>query len=135
MPSTAPRAARAGSAAQDAPAGPVTLVVGEEELLAERAVARLVAAAGPADSVRHVRAAELRPGELATLTAPSLFGDGCVLVLHGTEDPIVDVAVARYAAETIPGARVSLWAGAKHALFVEDPARFVAELTSFLDEL
>ena len=83
MPSATPRASRAGSAAQAAQAtpqpGPVTLVVGEEELLAERAVARLVAAAGPAGNVRHVRAAELRPGELATLTAPSLFGDGCVL--------------------------------------------------------
>ena len=70
----------------------MTLVVGEEELLAERAVARLVAAAGPADNVRHVRAAELRPGELATLAAPSLFGDGCVLVLHGTEDAVKAVA-------------------------------------------
>ena len=96
MPSAAPRASRAGSAAQAAQAttqpGPVTLVVGEEELLAERAVARLVAAAGPADNVRHVRAADLRPGELAGLAAPSLFGDGCVIVLHGTEDAVKAVA-------------------------------------------
>jgi DNA polymerase-3 subunit delta len=92
MPSATPRASRAGSTAQATPAGPVTLVVGEEELLAERAVSRLVAAAGPADNVRHVRAAELRPGELAMLAAPSLFGDGCVLVLHGTEDAVKAVA-------------------------------------------
>jgi len=92
MPSAAPRASRAGSAAQDGPAAPVTVVVGEEELLAERAVARLVAAAGPAENVRHVQAADLRPGELATLAAPSLFGDGCVLVLHGAEDAAKAVA-------------------------------------------
>ena len=70
----------------------VSLVVGEEELLVDRAVARLVAAAGPADNVRHVQAAGLRPGELAALTAPSLFGGGCLIVLHGTEDAAKNVA-------------------------------------------
>ena len=40
----------------------VSVVVGEEDLLVERAVARLVDAARPADDVRHVQAAGLRPG-------------------------------------------------------------------------
>ncbi len=70
----------------------VSVVVGEEDLLVERAVARLVQAAGPADDVRHVQAAGLRPGELASLTAPSLFGGGCVIVLHGTADAAKNVA-------------------------------------------
>jgi DNA polymerase-3 subunit delta len=70
----------------------VSVVVGEEELLVERAVARLVAAARPADDVRHVQAAGLRPGELASLTAPSLFGGGCVIVVHGTADAAKNVA-------------------------------------------
>ena len=68
------------------------MVVGEEDLLVERAVARLVEAARPADDVRHVQAAGLRPGELASLTAPSLFGGGCVIVLHGTADAAKNVA-------------------------------------------
>jgi DNA polymerase III subunit delta len=70
----------------------VSVVVGEEDLLVERAVARLVEAARPADDVRHVQAAGLRPGELASLTAPSLFGGGCVIVLHGTADAAKNVA-------------------------------------------
>ena len=80
-----------------APASPadiagVSVVVGEEELLVERAVARLIDAARPADDVRHVQAAGLRPGELASLTAPSLFGGGCVIVVHGTADAAKNVA-------------------------------------------
>jgi DNA polymerase-3 subunit delta len=39
-----------------------------------------------------VQAAGLRPGELASLTAPSLFGGGCVIVLHGTADAAKNVA-------------------------------------------
>ncbi|NUS42738.1 MAG: alpha/beta hydrolase [Streptomycetaceae bacterium] len=57
------------------------------------------------------------------------------LVLHGVDDPIVDIAAARYAAETIPGAATSFWPGAKHAPFIEDPARFVAEITDFVDAI
>jgi DNA polymerase-3 subunit delta len=70
----------------------VSVVVGEEDLLVERAVARLVDAARPADDIRHVQAAGLRPGELAALTAPSLFGGGCVIVVHGTADAAKNVA-------------------------------------------
>jgi pimeloyl-ACP methyl ester carboxylesterase len=67
-------------------------------------------------------------GTLRALTVP-------VLIVHGTADPIVDVSVARYAAETVPGARLALWDGAKHAPFIEDPARFLAEVTAFVDDL
>lgn len=57
------------------------------------------------------------------------------LVVHGTDDPIVDVAVARYAVATIPNATAAEWDGAEHAPFVEDRPRFVAELSKFIDEL
>ncbi|MGO9218696.1 MAG: DNA polymerase III subunit delta, partial [Streptosporangiaceae bacterium] len=70
----------------------VSVVVGEEDLLVERAVARLVEAARPVDDVRHVQAAGLRSGELAAMTAPSLFGGGCVIVLHGAADAAKNVA-------------------------------------------
>jgi pimeloyl-ACP methyl ester carboxylesterase len=57
------------------------------------------------------------------------------LIVHGAADPIVDVVVARYTSRTIPGARLSLWDGGKHAPFIEDPARFCAEVVAFVDGL
>jgi DNA polymerase III subunit delta len=95
MPSASARPARPSrpaTASLDGPPSPVSVVVGEEELLVERAVAALVAAAAPAEAVQQVRGADLRPGELATLTAPSLFGGGGVLVVHGAESAARGVA-------------------------------------------
>lgn len=83
---------------------PVTLIVGEEEFLVERAaraaVAQAVAALGPetgaegaaaaampgSPDVHDVRAADLSPGELSALSAPSLFGGGCVVVVRSVQD-------------------------------------------------
>jgi DNA polymerase III subunit delta len=107
---------------------PVTVVVGEEELLVERAVSAAVAqatAAGSAEAaaaaaavggggdtdggdtdggdtegggiagtgidgsgidVHQVDAAALAAGDLANLTAPSLFGGGCVVVVRSAQD-------------------------------------------------
>ncbi|MFC9837492.1 alpha/beta fold hydrolase [Rhodococcus sp. NPDC127530] len=58
-----------------------------------------------------------------------------VLVLHGTEDSVVDVSAGRHAAELIPQARASFWEGCDHGLFVEDPDRFVTEVGEFVDNL
>jgi DNA polymerase III subunit delta len=68
---------------------PVTLVVGPEELLAERAVAGLVAAARKDDPdvlVHEVEAGEVAAGRLAELVSPSLFGGTIVVVLHAAQD-------------------------------------------------
>ena len=71
------------------------VVAGEEELLVERAVARLVAGAGGAGvDVREVAAAGLQPAELASLTAPSLFGGAAVVVIRGAQDAGKDLAAA-----------------------------------------
>ena len=58
-----------------------------------------------------------------------------VLVLHGTEDSVVDVSAGRHAAELIPQARASFWEGCDHGPFVEDPDRFVKEVGEFVDNL
>jgi DNA polymerase III subunit delta len=100
------------AAADPADPPPVTVVVGEEELLVERAVAAIVAAAGRAGGqsevpdVHDVRAAELAPGELAGLTAPSLFGGGCVVIVRSAQDAVKDIAaeIIRYAAAPAPDA-------------------------------
>ncbi len=113
MPSSGPAAA-SGSQPRVAP---VTVVVGDEELLVERAVRAVVRqalAAGPAGEaggagpgahdVHDVRAADLRPGDLSSLTAPSLFGGGGVVVIRSVQDATKDVAaeLGRYAASPAP---------------------------------
>ena len=62
---------------------------------------------------------------LAGFVAPSL-------VLHGTADTVVDVSAGRHAAGLLPAARTSWWDGGGHALFLEDPRRFVAEVVALL---
>jgi DNA polymerase-3 subunit delta len=64
---------------------PVTLIVGEEEFLVDRAVRELVAAAG-ADDVHDLEGAALGTGELESLTSPSLFGGGSVVVIRSAQN-------------------------------------------------
>ena len=100
------------AAAQAGAPAPVTVVVGEEDLLIERAVSSVLAAAGaaagPPDAegtdVHDVAAAGLPPGELTNLTAPSLFGGGAVVVIRGAQDAAKDLAaeILRLAAEPVP---------------------------------
>lgn len=98
-------------------AAPVTVIVGDEELLVERAVRAAVKAAaatigaspdaggdlGPVDvstgdfsaaSVHDVSAAGLSAGELSGLTAPSLFGGGCIVVVRSGQDAVKDLSAA-----------------------------------------
>lgn len=175
--------AAAGTVGNPASVPPVTVIVGEEELLAERAIMAVVAAAragqqgendagshgagetspvsgtsgvaseapgasedpstgrepprstdpgtgggagaraapgaagglgagGMPDSsgpdIHDVRAADLAPGEFTQLTAPSLFGGGCLVVVRSAQDASKDVAaeLTRYA--TAPAADVVL---------------------------
>src|SRR5215471_6743455 len=100
---------------------PVTVIVGEEELLVERAVRGVVAggggggvsgggagsageAGGAVPDVHDVRAADLKPGDLSSLTAPSLFGGGGLVVVRSAHDAGKEVAaeLARYAAAPTP---------------------------------
>jgi DNA polymerase-3 subunit delta len=115
---------------------PVTLVIGEEEYLVDRTVReRLVAAReflaatalGAADSggdVHEIEGSELTAGELATLTSPSLFGGGAVVVIRSAQNAAKDVAteIARYAAAPAPDAVVILAhaGGAKGKALVTD---------------
>jgi DNA polymerase III subunit delta len=99
-------------------AAPVSLVVGEEELLVDRAVATLLAgAAGPggdpgaapgtsAARASDVAAAGLSPGEFASLMSPSLFGGVQAVVIRAIQDASKELAAAleRYAAAPDPEA-------------------------------
>jgi DNA polymerase-3 subunit delta len=88
---------------------PVTVIVGEEELLVERAVREIVTAAGggaghAVSDVHEVRAGDLKPGDVSSLTAPSLFGGGGVVVIWSAQDASKDVAaeLGRYGAAPAP---------------------------------
>ncbi|WP_019633954.1 DNA polymerase III subunit delta [Actinomadura atramentaria] len=81
---------------------PLTLIVGDEELLVDRAVGEIVAAARSGDpdtEVVDLAPGALEPGRLAELTSPSLFGGGKVIVLRAAQDLGKDLTaeVLRYA--------------------------------------
>ncbi len=93
----------------------VTVIVGEEELLVERAVKAALAGAGagpagaPGDpasgaDIHDVRAGELAPGDLSMLTSPSLFGGENVVIIRGAHEasPAVAAQVAALAAAMPP---------------------------------
>jgi pimeloyl-ACP methyl ester carboxylesterase len=54
------------------------------------------------------------------------------LILHGTEDNVVDYRNAGVLAARLPGSRVELFAGAGHLFFWEQPDTFVRIVTEFL---
>jgi pimeloyl-ACP methyl ester carboxylesterase len=57
-----------------------------------------------------------------------------VLVTHGAQDRNSKIGNAQYTANTIPGAKLSVYEGIGHAPFYEDAARFNAELAAFVRE-
>ena len=54
------------------------------------------------------------------------------LILHGTEDAVVDPGNAALLAERIPGARVELFSRCGHLFFWEQPERFAETVAEFL---
>ncbi|GGF22137.1 alpha/beta fold hydrolase [Williamsia phyllosphaerae] len=58
-----------------------------------------------------------------------------VLIVHGTDDQVVDVSAARHAESLISDVRAHYWDGAGHAPFVEDPDLFARQVTEFVAAL
>jgi DNA polymerase-3 subunit delta len=82
--------------APSAPA-PLHLVLGDEELLVERAVEQVVAEVRigePGAELRRYRAADLTPADLADNLSPSLFAEGRVIVLQAAHEVGKDLAAA-----------------------------------------
>jgi DNA polymerase III subunit delta len=87
---------------------PLLLVLGDEELLVERAVRAALAQARAADAsadLTRVRVTDLTPPELAELLSPSLFAEGRVVVLEGAQEIGKEIAdaVLSYAKEPADG--------------------------------
>ena len=86
---------------------PLTLVVGEEELLVSRAVSAVVRAArerNPQAEQVELEGADLQPGDLGEVLSPSLFGDERVVVLRAAQELSKEAAagVLGYAADPVP---------------------------------
>ena len=64
-------------------------------------------------------------GRIGDIAAPTL-------IVHGTDDAVVDHRNAELLAERIPNARVELLPGVGHMLFWEEPERFVNLVREFL---
>ncbi|MFE0421701.1 hypothetical protein ACFW15_04370, partial [Streptomyces sp. NPDC058953] len=97
--------------ATDDPLAPVTLAVGQEDLLLDRAVARVVAAARAADAdtdVRDLTADQLQPGTLAELTSPSLFSERKVVIVRNAQDLSADTVKDVKAYLTAPVEEIAL---------------------------
>ncbi|MFD9741028.1 DNA polymerase III subunit delta [Umezawaea sp. NPDC059074] len=82
------------SAAAVAP-DPLQLVVGDEELLVERAIRAALDAARAIDAqadLTRVRVTDLTPPELAELVSPSLFAEGRVIALEAAQEAGKEIA-------------------------------------------
>ena len=110
---------------------PVTVAVGQEELLLDRAVAQVVAAAKATDpdtDVRDLMPDALRPGSLAEVTSPSLFAERKVVVVRSAQDLPADVVKEVKAYLTAPAEEMTLvlvHAGAAKGKGLLDAARKV----------
>jgi DNA polymerase-3 subunit delta len=90
---------------------PILLVLGDEELLATRAVSEAVARARSVDpdvDVREYQAGTLTVGEIAEMLSPSLFGGRRVLVLRAGQDAKKDLVAALLAYAKNPDPEVQL---------------------------
>ncbi|MGC4808577.1 DNA polymerase III subunit delta [Micromonospora sp. DT233] len=90
---------------------PILLVLGDEELLATRAVTEAVARARAVDpdvDVREYQAGTLAVGEIDEMLSPSLFGGRRVLVLHSGQDARKDLVAALLAYAKNPDPDVQL---------------------------
>jgi DNA polymerase-3 subunit delta len=115
---------------------PVTVIVGEEEFLVDRAVRELAAAArsgvDPAPDLHDSEGAALVPGEFTTLTSPSLFGGGNIVVIRAAQNAVKDVAaeITRYAASPDPEVTLVLThpGGAKGKALLADLTKAGAQI-------
>jgi DNA polymerase-3 subunit delta len=94
--------------AQATAPAPLHLVLGEEELLIERAVREALTASRAIDAtaeLTRVRVSDLTAPELAELVSPSLFSEGRVIVLESAQDISQELAdaVASYLKDPADG--------------------------------
>jgi DNA polymerase III subunit delta len=88
-----PMAAAKNTSSPSAPPPRLTLIVGQEELLVDRAVGRITAAlraANPEADVRDLAPGTFTVGGYTELVSPSLFGEPRVVVVRAAQDLAAD---------------------------------------------
>jgi DNA polymerase-3 subunit delta len=88
----------------------ITLIQGAEDLLADRAIADVVAAHKGA-TVTQLDAETLELGGITDALAPSLFGDARIIVIRAIQDLAADLAdeITEYLANPDTGVELVLW--------------------------
>lgn len=120
---------------------PLRLVLGEEELLVERAVQDIVdevRATDPAVELRRVRACALTPVDLAEYLSPSLFAESRVIVLQGAHEvgKELTAAIVEQAADPAEGiVLVVLHAGGARGKSLADALRTGGAVVTRCDRL
>jgi len=120
---------------------PLRLVLGEEELLVERAVQDIVdevRATDPAVELRRVRACALTPVDLAEYLSPSLFAEARVIVLQGAHEvgKELTAAIVEQAADPAEGiVLVVLHAGGARGKSLADALRTGGAVVTRCDRL
>lgn len=119
-----------------ASAAPLHLIIGDEELLVERAVQVVTArarAADPETEVRRLRASEVSPADLAEQLSPSLFAEGRVVVLESGQDAGKELVAAVLAYARSPADGIVLvvlhQGGARGKAFADDLRKVGAATT------
>lgn len=118
------------------PPAPLQLVVGDEELLVERAVQTITAQARAVDpevEVRRLRASEFTTGDLLEQLSPSLFAEARVVVVEAGHEAGKELAAAvlRYADDPADGIVLTVLhqGGARGKTFADDLRRAGAATT------
>jgi DNA polymerase-3 subunit delta len=110
-------------------------MVGDEELLLERAVHAVFAAAREADpeaELRRVRITDLTPGDFIELVSPSLFAEARVVVLEAAHEAGADITatITSYVADPTDGITlVAVHAGGGRKALAETLRSAGAEVT------
>ncbi|MBK1786453.1 DNA polymerase III subunit delta [Prauserella cavernicola] len=90
---------------------PLHLVLGDEELLVERAVRAVLDSARKVDAtaeLTRVRVSELTAPQLAELVSPSLFSEGRVIVLESAQDVSQEISDAVMSYVAMPADGIAL---------------------------
>lgn len=101
---------------------------------ADAATSRIAAEMARAPSLQSAFNHAMLAGELP----PAFRADALrlpVLIMHGTEDPIINFAAAQAIASAVPGARLVALPGRGHEIAPEDVPRFAAEIGAFVREV
>nr|WP_093089413.1 DNA polymerase III subunit delta [Pseudonocardia oroxyli] len=123
------------------PPAPLQLVVGEEELLVERAVSEIIRSARAADpetDVRRLRPSEVTAGELVGHLSPSLFAESRVVVIQGAHEAAKELAAAILAYGRAPEdgiVLVAVHAGGARGKQLADDLRALKAVVTRCDKL